>query len=45
MLQNELNHYNELYLIKTDIISLLRLFSSYNEFYLIIMNNWPYGLP
>ena len=45
MLQNELNRYNELYLIKTDIISLLRLFSSYNEFDLIIMNYWPYGLP
>ena len=34
-----------LYLVKTDIISLLCLLSCYNEFYLVIMNYWPYGLP
>ena len=36
MQQNELNHYNELYLVKMDIISLLKLFSNYNEFYPVI---------
>ena len=28
-----------------DIISLLGLLTSYNEFYLVIMNYCPYGLP
>ena len=42
---NELNHYDELCLVKMDIISLLCLLFSYNKFYLVIMNYWPYGLP
>ena len=37
MQQNEINHNKELYLV--------RHLSSYNEFYLVIMNYLPYGLP
>ena len=45
MQQNELNHFNQFYLVKIDSILLLLLLSSYNAFDLVIMNYWSYGLP